>query len=97
MWNFGISSFTKLLNQPSPEELAKQALENPNSMQLSDEVVAQIHDKFSGITIDEAKRVIFDVTNELVNELKVSTKTTLLLRLNLDPSQTFIQPFRRVN
>ncbi len=69
-------------------------------MKLSDEVVAQIHDKFSGITIDEAKRVIFDVTNELVNELKVSAKTTFF-RLNLAFSKgelTFLKdkcPFRK--
>ena len=53
-------------------------------MQLSEEVVAQIHDKFSRLSIEDAKRIIFEVTNELVNELKVrfQRKKILLLKDN---------------
>lgn len=64
-------------DEPTPEELAQKALEKPENMVLSEEVVAQIQQKFGGLSVEEAKRIIFEVTNELVNELKSEMKVKI--------------------
>jgi len=72
-------------------------------MQLSDEVVAQIHDKFSRLNIEDAKRIIFEVTNELVSELKVRRKSLFLILVKKEinifasPFIISVKGFRKVN
>jgi hypothetical protein len=48
------------------------------NIDLKPEVIEQIHAKFEGLSIDEAKQVIFEVTNDLIADLKVSNKLYLL-------------------
>lgn len=50
-----------------------------DTLKLTDEVIDEIQSRFAGISIDEARKIIFEVTNELVTELKV-TKEPLRLR-----------------
>ncbi len=42
--------------------------------ELKSELVEQIHQKFSGLTIEDAKKIIFQVTNSMVADLKVRKK-----------------------
>ncbi|CAF0817967.1 unnamed protein product [Brachionus calyciflorus] len=64
----------KIPDEPTEEEKKRKELENPDNIELPDEVVEQIHDKFEGLTLDDAKKIIFEVTNELVNELKTDMR-----------------------
>jgi hypothetical protein len=41
-------------------------------MQLNEEVIQEIHEKFSDLSIEDAKKIIFEVTNELITDLKVN-------------------------
>ena len=66
--------------KPTPEELAKLALEKPENMQLNEEVITQIHQKFQGLSIEDAKKIIFEVTSELVNDLKVKKDFFFMIR-----------------
>lgn len=34
----------------------------------------EIHSKFEGLSLDEAKKIIFEVTNELITDLKSDLK-----------------------
>lgn len=61
----------KIPEESSEEEKLKEELEKPENIVLSEEIQAEIHDKFEGLGLDEAKKIIFEVTNELVAELKV--------------------------
>jgi hypothetical protein len=71
-----------LPDDPTPEELASRALEDPEHMIIEEDVVAQIKEKFSGISIEDAKKIIFEVTNELVNDLKAEMKVKIKEREN---------------
>lgn len=66
-----------LPDDPTAEELAKRALENPAHMIIEEDVASQIKAKFSGISIEDAKKIIFEVTNELVNDLKSEMKVKI--------------------
>lgn len=61
----------KIPDEPTPEELERLELEKPENIQVPDKVIEQIHSKFDGLSLEEAKRIIFEVTNELVTDLKV--------------------------
>lgn len=39
----------------------------------------QIHKKFDGLSIEDAKQIIFEVTNELVIDLKVNFLSRFLI------------------
>ncbi|RNA24087.1 hypothetical protein BpHYR1_008910 [Brachionus plicatilis] len=67
----------KIPDEPDQEEKLRQELENPENIVLSDEVLEQIHDKFEGLGLDEARNIIFQITNELVTELKDEMRTKI--------------------
>jgi hypothetical protein len=46
--------------------------DNPENIQLNQEIIEQITKKFEGISIEDAKKIIFQVTNEIVADLKVN-------------------------
>lgn len=50
------------------------------NIDLKPEVIEQIHAKFEGLSIDEAKQVIFEVTNDLIADLKIDMKNKIKAR-----------------
>lgn len=46
-------------------------VEHKEQVELPVVVEDEIRSKFEGLTIDEAKQVIFEVTNEIISDLKV--------------------------
>lgn len=74
----------KIPEEPSEEEKLREELDKPENIVLPDEVLAQINDKFEGLSLDEAKKIIFEVTNEMVTELKVYFIFLQILFLNIE-------------
>ena len=46
-------------------------------MEISNEVIDQIHKKFSAISIEDARRIILETTNELVSDLKTDMRNKI--------------------
>jgi hypothetical protein len=59
------------------EEIESDKAEN---IDLKQEVIDQIHSKFQGLSIEEAKQVIFEVTNEIIADLKADMKNKIKAR-----------------
>lgn len=55
--------------QPKPETEINQ--EKKEEIELSDPIIKEIQSRFGDISIEEAKRIIIEVTDELVINLKV--------------------------
>lgn len=71
-----------VLKLEDPEDMKSNENEeskedSPENIALSAELVEQINNKFVGISIEDAKKIIFEVTNELVDDLKDSMKTKI--------------------
>lgn len=45
--------------------------EEEDNLELNDQVIKEINDRFGNISIDEAKRIIIEVTEEFVSNLRV--------------------------
>ena len=63
--------------KPSDEELARQEAEQMESIQLTQEVIEEIRSRFSDLSLEEAKRIIFEVTNDLVSGLKADMRSKI--------------------
>ncbi len=48
-----------------------------NDLEISNEVIDQIHKKFSAISIEDARRIILETTNELVSDLKTDMRNKI--------------------
>ncbi len=46
--------------------------DSPDNIQLNQDVIEQITKKFDGISIEDAKKIIYQVTHELIVDLKVN-------------------------
>ena len=49
-----------------------QEEDEDNDLDLTQEVIDKIQEKFSGLSIDDARKIIVEITNELVTDLKAS-------------------------
>lgn len=48
-----------------------QEEEEDNDFEITQEVIDQIHKKFSGVSIEDARKIILEITSDMVTELKV--------------------------
>ena len=46
-------------------------VEKPENIIIGPQIAEQITKKFEGISIEDAKKIIYEVTNEMISELKV--------------------------
>lgn len=48
-----------------------------NDFEITNEVIDQIHQKFNGISIEDARKIILETTNELVTDLKTDMRNKI--------------------
>jgi len=61
-----------LYRKPNPEELRKQQIEKEiENIQVDAQVINELQNNFGDIEIDDAKRIIYEVTQEMLEKLKV--------------------------
>ncbi len=56
-----------------------QEEDEDNDFEITNEVIEEIHKKFTGVAIDDAKKIILEITTELVTDLKVTYYTLITL------------------
>ena len=54
------------------DEIKDDDFEKAENIELKQEVIDQIHSRFEGVSIEDAKQIIFEVTNEIITDLKVN-------------------------
>ncbi len=64
-------------------EAEKQAESIEPKIEVNTEALNELHKRFEGISLDDAKRIILEVTNDLLADLKV-------VYLTYDESSLFI-------
>lgn len=62
--------------KPKVTEQEEEGMKEIDSLQLNEQVVEEIRNRFGDVSIEEVKRIIIEVTNEVVSDLKV-TKNNL--------------------
>lgn len=60
-----------LPDEPTEEEKKRMELQNSDNIVLPDELIEQIRDKFDGLSLEDAKKIILEVTNDVIADLKV--------------------------
>jgi hypothetical protein len=60
--------------EDAADEQLRADLEN---IEITREVVEEINTKFSDVTLEDAQKIIFEVTNELIADLKADMKVKI--------------------
>jgi formylmethanofuran dehydrogenase subunit E-like metal-binding protein len=58
--------------KPKVTEQEEEGMKEIDSLQLNEQVVEEIRNRFGDVSIEEVKRIIIEVTNEVVSDLKVT-------------------------
>lgn len=58
--------------KPKVTEQEGEGMKEIDSLQLNEQVVEEIRNRFGDVSIEEVKRIIIEVTNEVVSDLKVT-------------------------